>query len=96
MARVQERALLSRPCVGGCCLVVQQLHSTPLNPMHVFPCSVCCAQGWHKVQAEAEGPGPGPRGWFAAACLPSGDLVVHGGLDVNNERLGDIHVLRVH
>lgn len=42
--------------------------------------------------------GPGPRGWFACDALQGTHgsavgLVLHGGLDGNNERLGDMYVL---
>ncbi|GFR42126.1 hypothetical protein Agub_g2969 [Astrephomene gubernaculifera] len=52
------------------------------------------AGGWRLV--EADGESPGPRGWFAAATGPAGQLIVHGGLDANNERLGDMFALDLH
>ncbi|EFJ44314.1 kelch repeat protein [Volvox carteri f. nagariensis] len=50
--------------------------------------------GWRVM--EAGGDSPGPRGWFASATTSDGRLVIHGGLDGNNERLGDLYVLDVH
>ncbi|KAK4335443.1 Kelch repeat protein [Rhodotorula toruloides] len=42
------------------------------------------------------GPSPPARGWLASALSPSGrGLVLHGGLDERNERLGDAWVLEV-
>ncbi|KXZ44732.1 hypothetical protein GPECTOR_63g57 [Gonium pectorale] len=52
------------------------------------------AEGWRSLDAGGES--PGPRGWFAAATTPDGRFIVHGGLDKNNERLGDMFVLDVH
>jgi hypothetical protein len=40
--------------------------------------------------------GPGPRGWFAAAAVAGGDLVVHGGLGGDNSRRGDMFKLCMH
>ena len=40
-----------------------------------------------------EGDSPCARGWYAYTSL-DGDLLVHGGLDHKNERLGDMFVLR--
>ncbi|GLC37373.1 hypothetical protein PLESTB_001594300 [Pleodorina starrii] len=51
-------------------------------------------KGWQAL--EAGGEAPGPRGWFASATTPDGRLVIHGGLDGNNDRLGDMFVLDVH
>lgn len=50
---------------------------------------------WHALKAS--GDAPGPRGWFAAAVVPDGgDLLVHGGLGADNERLGDMYRLCMH
>lgn len=50
---------------------------------------------WHTLSATGEA--PGPRGWFAAAVVPgAGDLLVHGGLGTENERLGDMYRLCMH
>lgn len=60
---------------------------------------------WHTLQlssstadngAGSTATGPGPRGWFAAACTPDGNLVVHGGLGADNERRGDMFMLKMH
>uniref|UniRef100_A0A7S3QY44 Nitrile-specifier protein 5 n=1 Tax=Dunaliella tertiolecta TaxID=3047 RepID=A0A7S3QY44_DUNTE len=51
-------------------------------------------QGWHKLSAS--GSGPCARGWFASTLLPTGDLVIHGGLDCSNKRLGDMFILHMH
>ncbi|BGO91466.1 hypothetical protein NBRC10512_003127 [Rhodotorula toruloides] len=49
---------------------------------------------WLKISPS--GPTPSPRGWLASALSPSGrGLVVHGGLDERNERLGDAWVLEL-
>ncbi|WIA40680.1 hypothetical protein OEZ86_004378 [Tetradesmus obliquus] len=50
--------------------------------------------GWHVLDAAGEG--PGPRGWFAAAAVAGGDLVVHGGLGGDNSRMGDMFRLCMH
>lgn len=58
---------------------------------------VCAASGgavWHTIQAV--GDLPGPRGWFAASVVEDSDLVVHGGLGADNERLGDMYKLCLH
>ncbi len=58
--------------------------------------------GWKLLEAAragtGAGEGPGPRGWFACDTLrgtrgSAVGLVLHGGLDGNNERLGDMYVL---
>ncbi|GIL65022.1 hypothetical protein Vafri_18872 [Volvox africanus] len=49
---------------------------------------------WRAINAG--GDVPGPRGWFASTTTPDGRLVIHGGLDGNNERLGDMFVLDMH
>ncbi|BGP32162.1 hypothetical protein JCM10296v2_003942 [Rhodotorula toruloides] len=42
------------------------------------------------------GPSPPPRGWLASSLSPSGHgLILHGGLDERNKRLGDAWVLEV-
>ncbi|GIL88835.1 hypothetical protein Vretifemale_16766 [Volvox reticuliferus] len=51
-------------------------------------------RAWEAIQAG--GDSPGPRGWFASTTTPDGRLVIHGGLDANNERLGDMFVLDMH
>lgn len=51
--------------------------------------------GWHKLEAGGTRK-PCPRGWFASAALPDGRMVVHGGLDNANERLGDMFALSLH
>ncbi|WIA20377.1 hypothetical protein OEZ85_004799 [Tetradesmus obliquus] len=50
--------------------------------------------GWHVLDAAGEG--PGPRGWFAAAAVAGGDLVVHGGLGGDTSRMGDMFRLCMH
>eukprot|EP00967_Tisochrysis_lutea_P143609 scaffold266976_cov14-Tisochrysis_lutea.AAC.1 len=52
------------------------------------------SDGWHKLSAS--GSGPCARGWFASTLLPTGDLVIHGGLDCSNKRLGDMFILHMH
>ncbi|PNW84512.1 hypothetical protein CHLRE_03g146307v5 [Chlamydomonas reinhardtii] len=56
--------------------------------------AAAAAGSWRPL--EAGGESPGPRGWFAAATTPDGRLLLHGGLDGNNQRLGDMFVLDVH
>lgn len=48
-----------------------------------------------KVWTEVEGQGdlPCPRGWFAADISGESTIVVQGGLDESNQRLGDVWVL---
>ncbi|KAG2454804.1 hypothetical protein HYH02_000636 [Chlamydomonas schloesseri] len=58
------------------------------------PAAAAAAGGWRPL--EAGGDSPGPRGWFAATTTPDGRLLLHGGLDGNNQRLGDMYVLDVH
>ena len=48
---------------------------------------------WHGVAAGGEA--PGPRGWAASAAAPAG-LVVSGGIDEANARLGDLYLLDMH
>ncbi len=59
-----------------------------------FTASMMCydtaKQEWHGV--EAAGEAPSPRGWFAACSGPQG-LYVHGGVNGDNERLADMHLL---
>jgi hypothetical protein len=50
--------------------------------------------GWCRLQPG--GDAPGPRGWFAAAALPDGSMVVHGGMNDANERLSDLYRLCLH
>ncbi|BGP24728.1 kelch repeat containing protein [Rhodotorula toruloides] len=51
---------------------------------------------WLALSPSPSGPTPSPRGWLASALSPSGQgLVVHGGLDQRNERLGDAWVLEL-
>ena len=38
---------------------------------------------------------PGPRGWAASCWVPNG-LVLHGGINEDNVRLGDLYMLDVH
>lgn len=49
---------------------------------------------WHGVHAAA-GEGPGPLGWMASTSVPEG-MVVHGGINKNNERQGGMFLLDVH
>jgi hypothetical protein len=46
---------------------------------------------WHGVTLSGEG--PCPRGWFACTAMDGG-LVLHGGLDCNNQRLEDMYLLK--
>jgi hypothetical protein len=54
--------------------------------------------GWHELGAVSHSSdGPGPRGWFACTGVgPAGDLLVHGGLGADNQRLGDMWLLQLH
>jgi N-acetylneuraminic acid mutarotase len=47
---------------------------------------------WSQVRADA-GEMPAPRGWFAADAIGEGRVVVHGGLDEDNGRLGDVWII---
>jgi Galactose oxidase, central domain len=47
---------------------------------------------WSQVRV-GTGEKPAPRGWFAADALGEDKIVVHGGLDEDNTRLGDIWIL---
>ncbi|KAJ7031700.1 hypothetical protein C8F04DRAFT_1004543 [Mycena alexandri] len=53
---------------------------------------------WLEVEVETAG-GPGPRGWFASAPIDMGaeerGVVLWGGLDGANRRLGDGWILRI-
>jgi hypothetical protein len=44
---------------------------------------------WSQIRLDA-GEKPAPRGWFAADTVGTSKVVVHGGLDEDNNRLGDI------
>lgn len=72
-----------------------------------FSCEAWCLEpaglSWHRVEAQGggggaqgggEGEAPCARGWFAS-CAVAGALVVHGGLNIANERLGDMYQLVV-
>jgi hypothetical protein len=50
---------------------------------------------WMKAQREGEGEWPEARGWFGASAWGSGKVVVVGGLNGRNERLGDSWILEV-
>ncbi|PNH10707.1 Nitrile-specifier protein 5 [Tetrabaena socialis] len=101
LAAPSEAAVPGR---GGTCLVpaagrkglyvIAGFCGRELDDMHFYSLMEyggCC---WKSL--EAGGESPGPRGWFASATTPDGRLVVHGGLDANNERLADMFVLDVH
>ena len=49
---------------------------------------------WEKAFVE-DGNAPRERGWFAADVTENGEVVVHGGLNEKNERMGDAWVLIV-
>ena len=51
-----------------------------------------CARAWERVDAAGEP--PCPRGWMAAAACGEG-VLVSAGLNDANERLGDLHLLRL-
>ena len=50
---------------------------------------------WEKATLKEGSEVPQPRGWFAADITENGQLVVQGGLNENNERIGDAWVLTV-
>lgn len=66
-----------------------------------FADDLCCldtsALSWHRVAAAGAvgGEGPAPRGWAASSEVPAG-LVVSGGIDESNTRLGDLWLLDLH
>jgi hypothetical protein len=47
---------------------------------------------WSQIRVGA-GDKPAPRSWFAADALGEGKIVVHGGLDEDNTRLGDVWII---
>lgn len=47
---------------------------------------------WSQIRIHADDK-PAPRGWFAADTVGEGKVVVHGGLDEDNGRLGDIWIV---
>lgn len=52
---------------------------------------------WNEVHARAGGK-PAARGWFDADIMPSSTkeaIVVHGGLNASNERMGDVWLLNI-
>jgi hypothetical protein len=49
-------------------------------------------QVWSEL--EVQGGKPEPRGWFAATTADEGEVVIHGGLGAENERLGDCWKLK--
>jgi len=49
---------------------------------------------WEEIPVESQDGGPGERGWFGSDCSDGG-MVVWGGLDAGNERVGDGWVLRM-
>jgi hypothetical protein len=54
--------------------------------------------GPHDEEDDASAEGPGSRGWFASATmgeLEENGIVVFGGLDEGNQRLGDGWILRL-
>ena len=108
-ARFDVGSLLLLPCTSPalallppCCSLLTRARA-PFPCMHPLPfaaqlfCVDLATKGWHALKpaaaaAGAAGAGPCARGWFAAAA-PGGQLTVHGGLDVDNQRLGDVWVL---
>lgn len=52
------------------------------------------AEGMTWRQLAADGQAPSARGWVGS-CAVDGALVVHGGVDVQNRRLADMHLLKL-
>ena len=50
---------------------------------------------WEKATLKENGNVPQPRGWFAKDITENGEIVMQGGLNEKNERLGDAWVLNV-
>ncbi|KAF8813116.1 galactose oxidase [Phlegmacium glaucopus] len=50
---------------------------------------------WEKATHKEEGNVPQPRGWFASDITENGQVIVQGGLNEHNERIGDAWVLNV-
>ncbi|KAF8894328.1 hypothetical protein CPB84DRAFT_1682647 [Gymnopilus junonius] len=50
---------------------------------------------WEKATLKVGSELPQPRGWFASDITDDGKLVLQGGLNENNERIGDAWVLTV-
>ncbi|ORY27072.1 hypothetical protein BCR39DRAFT_539103 [Naematelia encephala] len=46
------------------------------------------------VEVEGQGDGPGERGWFDSDVIQGGGVVVWGGIDSRNERMGDGWILK--
>eukprot|EP00775_Hariotina_reticulata_P003513 gene3513-3783_t len=67
-----------------------------LAPAHL--CKIGAdVDGWHELGVASQGSeGPGPRGWFASTGVRGRDLLVHGGLGQDNQRLGDMWLLQLH
>lgn len=54
--------------------------------------------GPHDDEDDASIPGPGPRGWIASGTmgeLEENGIVIWGGLDSTNKRLGDGWIFRL-
>ena len=67
----------------------------PLNPLSARR---RLSNGWTKLAVE--GAVPAPRGWFAFSGVTGGDeaggsILIHGGNSPSNERLGDMHMLKL-
>ena len=61
-------------------------------------CLNTSTRSWHVLDIKNNkdaGKAPGPRGWAASCAVPEG-LVVHGGIDISNTRLGDMYMLDIH
>ena len=50
---------------------------------------------WEKAILKDDENVPQPRGWFARDISEDGEIVLQGGLNEKNERLGDAWVLNV-
>ena len=50
---------------------------------------------WEKATLKEDGKVPQPRGWFARDISEKGEIVMQGGLNDKNERIGDAWVLNV-
>jgi hypothetical protein len=50
---------------------------------------------WLRVSGDGEGEWPEARGWFGASAWADGKVIVVGGLNGRNERLGDSWILEV-
>ncbi|KAL4430939.1 hypothetical protein ABPG75_006195 [Micractinium tetrahymenae] len=80
-------------CFGGEVDPSTQGHAGAGGYSNELFCLDTSCQHWHRCTPA--GAPPAPRGWMAATACAAG-VVVHGGNDVNNQRLADMWLLEMH